>query len=192
MLAPKPRAASPAPVAPPQVNRSTPDRCAGDGSYAQAVDCFRSTSALAFSITEAKGVRAEGEMTRPTIGAEHERFTLHGAGGDDGQWSAEAKAAGVIWTHNGQRATAEPAVADRIWQRTTLYADPQKKEGEAGRAGGELIDAQDCIRYRFTDANNGDVHDVWVSTIDGHIARIKVEAHGAFPSYEMTLTKTGK
>ncbi len=190
--APKPTAAAPVPAPSPKVDRSTPDHCAGDGSYAQAVECFRSTSRLEFSIDEAKGVHAEGEMTRTTMGAEREHFTLRGAGRDDGLWSAEAKAAGVIWTHGGQRTASEPPVAGRIWQRTTLTIDPQKKEGEAQRAGTETVAGEECIRYRFTDANNGDVHDVWVSTHDGHIAQIKVDAHGAFPSYEMTVTKAGK
>ena len=190
--APKPAAAVPATLTPPKVNRSTPDRCAGDGSYSQAVDCFRSTSRLLFSIEEPKGLRAEGEMTRSTIGAERERFTLHGAGKDDGQWSAEAKVTGVLWTHAGRRTPAEPSVADRIWQRTTLYIDAQKKEGEAQRAGNERIAGEECIRYRFTDANSGDLHEVWVSTADGHIVQVKVEAHGAFPSYEMRVTKPGR
>jgi hypothetical protein len=187
--APKPAAAVHPPLTPPKVNRSTPDRCAGDGSYGQAVDCFRSTSRAVFSIVEPKGLRAEGEMTRSTIGAEREQFTLHGAGRDDGEWSAETKATGVIWTHGGKRTPSEPPVADRIWQRTTLYIDPQKKEGEAQRAGNESVGGEECIRYRFTDANNGDLHDVWISTADGHIVRIKVEGHGAFPSYEMRVTK---
>jgi hypothetical protein len=173
-------------------NRSTPDHCAGDGTYAQAVDCYRQTSTLDFTIEEAKGLRAEGGMRRDTPGAERLRFTLKGAGGGDGEWTAEAKSTGVVWTHGGRRETSEPAIADRVWQRTTMYVDPQKKEGEPQRAGNEKAGGQDCIRYHFTDANSGDAHDVWVSTTDGHIVQMNVESHGVFPGYAMKIVKAGK
>ncbi len=131
-------------------------------------------------------------MDRSTIGAERERFTLHGAGTDDGEWTGETKSAGVIWTHRGQRTPGEPAVVDRVWQRTTLYIDPQKKEGAAQKVKEDWLNDVPAIQYRFTDANNGDVHDVWVDKRDGHILQINVEAHGAFPSYEMKVEKMGK
>lgn len=131
-------------------------------------------------------------MDRPTPGAERARFTLRGSGSDDGEWSAESKTAGVIWTRRGQRTTSEPAVVDRIWQRTALYIDPQKKEGEAQKVTEEWAGDVPVIHYRFTDANSGDIHDVWVDKRDGHIMRVKVEAHGAFPSYELKIAKMGK
>jgi hypothetical protein len=172
--------------------RSTPDRCAGDGSYSQAVDCYRQTSRIDFTFEEPTRLQAKGEMSRPRMGAEMLRFRLTGGGADDGEWNAEARAAGVVWSRGGKRVTSAPPIADRLWQLTTLYIDPQKKEGEAQRTGTEPIGGEDCIRYHFTDANNGAGHDVWVSTSDGHIVALKRESRGAFPSYSLTVRKMGK
>jgi hypothetical protein len=172
--------------------RSTPDRCAGDGSYSQAVDCYRQTSRIDFTFEEPTRIRAEGEMSRPTIGAERLRFRLAGSGADDGEWSAEARASGVVWSRDGKRVNSTPPTADRLWQLTTLYIDPQKKEREAQRTGTERIGAEDCIRYHFTDANSSAAQDVWVSTTDGHVVAMKRESRGAFASYSLTVRKMGK
>lgn len=131
-------------------------------------------------------------MTRPTVGAERLRFRRSGSGSDDGEWSAEARASGVVWSRGGKRVASAPAIADRLWQLTTMYIDPQKKEGEAQRAGTERIGGEDCIRYHSTDANSGAGHDVWVSTTDGHIVAMKRESRGAFPAYSLSVRRMGR
>ena len=166
---PSPKAAAPQPTvtfptAAPKV-KSTPQKCGGDGSYAAALDCFRMTRGFDFSVKDSD-VTAAGAMHRPSPGAERLEIRTKNAG----TWTAEAKAAGVVWTHDGKRETNEPAWADRIWQRTTLFLDPQKKEGTPQLAGSDA----DTNHYRFTDANSGTKYDVFVSKRDGAITRVRI------------------
>jgi hypothetical protein len=150
------------PAAPKKPLRSTPQKCAGDGSYDQAVECVRIAAHLAF--TSSFG---DGELTRPTPGAERMTVRAH-----DGAWTAEAKPTGIVWTHDGKHATNVPQPLERLYQRLTLFPDPQKKEGSAKLAAKE----GETNRYEFTDANNGDRYVVWVSTVDGHMAKLQVGA----------------
>ena len=53
----------------------------------------------------------------------------------------------------------------RLQQRVTLAFDPQKKEGAP-----QLVEAG---HYRFTNANTGEIHDVWVSP-DNRITRMTI------------------
>jgi hypothetical protein len=152
------------PFAAPKV-RSTPQKCGGDGSYAAALDCFRMTRGFDFSVKDSD-VTADGAMHRPSPGAERVEIRTKNAG----TWIAEAKAAGVVWTHDGKHEMNEPAWADRIWQRTTMFLDPQKKEGSPRLAGSDA----EANHYQFTDANSGAKYDVWVSRRDGAITRIRI------------------
>ncbi|HEX3579488.1 MAG TPA: hypothetical protein VHY33_13065 [Thermoanaerobaculia bacterium] len=149
------------PPAPPHANRSTPQKCAGDGSYVQAVDCFRMSAGFHFALD---GVR--GEMTRPTPGLERAQFKTGGV-----TWIGEAKHQGVVWSRNGTHDLSPPDVVNRVWQRTTMVLDPQKKEGSPQLAGTETISGESCNHYHFTNANSGEVNDVWVSTRDGRIVK---------------------
>jgi len=79
------------------------------------------------------------------------------------------KATGVVWTHDGKHETNEPAWADRIWQRTTMFLDPQKKEGAPQLAASDA----ETNHYHFTDANSGTQYDVFVSRRDGAITKIR-------------------
>lgn len=137
------------------------------GTYAQAMDWIRSTSGFHFELTES-GVRAEGDMARPRVGAERVRFRADGV-----EWLALAKPTGIEWhRRNGstwQKASA-PVYGQRIYQRVTLAFDPQKKEGEAQLAGGDAA----TNLYRFTNANTGEVHELWVAKRDGAIERMKI------------------
>jgi hypothetical protein len=154
-------AAAPAPVvAAKKTLRSTPQQCAGDGSYEQALECIRMAARLKF--TSSLG---DGEMTRSTIGAEHMTVRAH-----DGTWTAEAKPAGIVWTHDGKHAASVPQPLEHLYQRLTVFPNPQKKEGSAKLAAHEA----ETNRYEFTDANNGDRYVVWVSTTDGRIVKVKV------------------
>lgn len=159
-------ATSTIPATPPVIARkplrSTPQKCAGDGSYEQAVDCIRMAAHLQF--TSSLG---DGEMTRPTLGAE--RMTVRG---HDGAWTAEAKPTGIVWMHDGKHASNPPQLLEHLYERLTFFPDPQKKEGSAKLAGEE----GGSNRYEFTDANNGDRYVVWVSTTDGHIAKLQIGA----------------
>ena len=82
------------PAPPPRAaNKSTPQKCAGDGSYERALDCFRIAAGFTFVITDAHGVLAQGEMTRSTPGMERVWFRASGA-----SWIGEAKPSGVVWS----------------------------------------------------------------------------------------------
>ena len=94
-----------APVAPRAANRSTPQKCAGDGSYEQALDCFRISSGFHFTLD---GVR--GEMTRPTPGMERVQFKA----ADGVTWIGEAKHQGVVWSRNGAHELSPPHVVNRV------------------------------------------------------------------------------
>jgi len=126
-------------------------------SYEEAVIWFRSTPAFRFAITEG-GVRGEGEMRRKTVGAEVVTVKVNGE-----EWRAEAGPKGVTWTRNGAAAET-PEWGNRLYQRVTVAFDPQKVEGTA-----QLVDDH----YRFTNANSGELHEVWVAP-DGHIERMTI------------------
>ena len=143
-------------------NRSTPQKCAGDGSYEQALDCFRMTSGFHFTLPDAKG-----EMTRATPGMERVSFKAS----DGAHWIGEAKKTGVVWSRDGKHELSTPDITNRVWQRTTMVLDPQKKEGTAQLAGVETIGGEPCNHYHFTNANSGEANDVWVSTKDGRIVK---------------------
>ena len=170
---PQKQTSAPAPQHPstPVVTRkpvlSTPQKSAGDGSYDQAVDCFRMAAALRFTV-DAPAFSGEGEMTRPRIGEEHLDLSLR-----DGKWSAAPQPNGLVWTHDGQHATPPPEL-ERLQQRLTLFLDPQKKEGAPQLAGSEPIAGITTNHFRYTDANNGEPYDVWVSMADGHIVQMTV------------------
>jgi hypothetical protein len=144
------------------VNRSTPEKCAGDGSYEQALDCFRISSGFHFALDSVRG-----QMTRATPGLERVQFK-----GIDGiTWIGEAKHQGVVWSRNGTHDASPPGVVNHVWQRTTMILDPQKKEGSAQLAGTETISGEPSNHYHFTNANSGEANDVWVSTRDGRIVK---------------------
>jgi hypothetical protein len=167
--APAPRSATPIPAMPPAAprtsNRSTPQKCAGDGSYEQALDCFSMSSGFRFSLD---GVR--GQMTRPTPGLERVEFKNT----DGVTWIGEARHQGVVWSRNGAHELSPPDVANRVWQRTMMVLDPQKKEGSPQLAGTETLSGEPAKHFHFTNANNGEANDVWVSTRDGRLMKWKM------------------
>ncbi len=137
---------------------STPAKCAGDGSYEQAVECFRMSSGFRFRVAS-PAITASGTLQRPRIG--EERVTI-------GEWSAQARAGGIAWTRSGKAATPAPEL-ERLYQRLTLWLDPQKKEG-----GPQLVDAKGSTNhYHFTDANSGETYDVVVAKDDGRIVELR-------------------
>lgn len=137
---------------------STPAKCAGDGSYEQAVECFRMSSGFRFRVTSPT-INAAGTLQRPRLG--EERVTI-------GEWTAEAKRGGIVWARGGKPATPAPEL-ERLYQRLTIYLDPQKKEGAP-----QLVDAKgNANRYHFTDANNGEIYDVVVAKDDGRITDLR-------------------
>jgi hypothetical protein len=133
---------------------STPAKCAGDGSYEQAVECFRMSSGFRFRVV-APSLVAGGALVRPRIG--EERVTI-------GQWTAEAKPGGIVWTRGGQPAKPTPEL-ERLYQRLTLWLDPQKTEGAPKLADSDAK----TNHYHFTDANSGEAYDVVVAKDDGRI-----------------------
>jgi hypothetical protein len=160
---PKPTVSVPAsaPVVPRMANRSTPQKCAGDGSYEQAIDCFRMSAGFHFTLD---GVR--GEMSRPMLGMERVQFKKDGV-----TWIGEAKHQGVVWSRNGAHELSPPDVVNHVWQRTTMVLDPQKKEGSPQLAGTETMAGEPSNHYHFTNANSGDANDIWISTRDGRIVK---------------------
>lgn len=145
----------------------TPPAPTADGSYDEALLWFRSTKGFRFAIDES-GVHAEGEVTRKTIGSESVTFTVNGE-----QWRAAAGEQGVTWERRSGStwtSAAMPAWGNRLYQRVTVAFDPQKREGSAQLAGSEGT----ANHYRFTNANTGEVHEVWVSKAGNHIERMKI------------------
>lgn len=140
---------------------STPAKCAGDGSYEQAVDCFRMSSGFRFRVTS-PAITARGALQRPRIG--QERVTV-------GDWTAEASPGGIVWTRGGKPA-APPPELERLYQRLTLYLDPQKKEGSPQLVD-DVDEKGDTNHYHFTDANSGEAYDVFVAKSDGRIVRLR-------------------
>lgn len=136
-------------------------------TYGGALDWLRSAPAFSFVLKEA-GIEAEGEMRRERIGAERVQFK---AGGEE--WRAASSPQGVTWEKRsgaGWSPVAAPPFGNRVYQRVTLAFDPQKKEGEA-----QLVGSDDAARhYRFTNANSGELHDVWVSRTTGHLERMTI------------------
>jgi hypothetical protein len=93
------------------------------------------------------------------------------AGGSE--WLAEASARGVTWKRRDGGAWTSvdaPEFGSRIYQRVTVAFDPQKKEGVPLLASQE----GDTNLYRFTDANTGEVHELWVAKADARVERIKI------------------
>lgn len=152
------------PAVPRVAAKSTPQKCAGDGSYEQAVDCYRISSGFHFTLD-----RVKGEMNRPTQGME----SVHFKAPDGVAWTGEAKHQGVVWSRNGTHDMSPPDLTNDVWQRTTMVLDPQKKEGSPQLAGVESIAGESSNHYHFTNANSGEVNDVWVSTRDGRIVKWK-------------------
>lgn len=142
-------------------------RAAGTSTYDDAVIWFRSTPGFHFVIEEG-GVRAEGDMTRERAGAESMHVIVNGE-----RWSASTGAQGVSWQRDGNAAAA-PEWGNRLWQRVTVAFNPQKQEGQA-----QLVEPG---HYRFTDANSGQVHDVWTNDA-GQITRMTIGS-----GFSMTLT----
>ena len=150
-------AATPAP-APAPAQRAT---------YEDAMNWFRTTPGFHFVAQEGT-VRAEGDVERERVGAERVRMTIGGEA-----WAAESGARGVVWSRNGKEAPA-PENGNRLFQRVTVAFDPQKTERQA-----QLVEPN---HFRFTDANSGAVHDVWV-TDEGRIAKMTIGE-----TFSMTLS----
>jgi hypothetical protein len=149
-----------APVAPVAVAKAA-------GSYDEAMLWLQSAPAFHFVVDEG-GVHAEGELARRTVGAQSVQFRANGE-----EWRATSGARGVTWERRKGAAWATasaPAYGNRLYQRVTLAFDPQKKEGAAQLVGTEGSSSH----YRFTNANTGEVHDVWVRTADNHVERIRI------------------
>jgi hypothetical protein len=105
---------------------------------------------------------AHGVLQRPRIG--QERVTI-------GEWTADTKPGGIVWTRGGKPATPSPEL-ERLYQRLTLYFDPQKKEGTP-----QLVEEKGSANhYHFTDANSGEAYDVFVAKEDGRIVRLRAGA----------------
>ena len=150
------------------------------GSYDEAVLWLRSAPAFHFVLDEGN-VHAEGDLTRHTVGSEIVRIRVSGE-----EWRATSGASGVAWEQrkgSAWNAASAPPYGNRVYQRVTLAFDPQKKEGSA-----QLVATEGTTNhYRFTNANTGEVHDVWVNAADNHVERMKIGE-----SFEMKVALRGK
>ncbi|HET7433541.1 MAG TPA: hypothetical protein VFN10_02380 [Thermoanaerobaculia bacterium] len=141
-------------------------------SYQKSIDWLRTTRGFHFVI-DVDDIHGEGDLFRTAIGAERIRVTMK-----EGTWIAAAKPEGVVWfrEERGTRArTATPDGGDRLWQRVTIAFDPQKKEGAPLFEDGH---------FRFTDANTGNTHQVWVNA-RGQVERITIDGK---PHIQLTIT----
>jgi hypothetical protein len=140
------------PAPPPASPPSAAAKVSPSVGYDEALDWFRTTKGFHFVLEDA-GMRAEGDMVRPAMGTERVRMTIDGA-----EWLAAAGRQGVTWYRregSAWKPAAEPENGGRLYQRVTVAFDPQKREGSAQHAGGDL--------YRFTNANSGELHTVRVT-----------------------------
>lgn len=156
---------------------------AHSATYDAGMEWFRTTRGFAFHLAEGK-TRVEGSMVRPTPGAERVLFRQ----GSD-EWVAASKRAGVVWYRKQGSQWAHstpPAGFDRLFQRVTLYFDPQKREGIRSFVAMEKVGDEAAAHYTFTNANTGDVHDVWVSRADNRIAKMTISG-----TSDVTLTTQG-
>jgi hypothetical protein len=159
----QPTATTAAPPAP----SATTAAPSGGGSYAEAIVWLQTAPKFHFVLDEG-GVHAEGDLTRKTVGAESLQLRVNGE-----EWRAGAGPKGVTWEQRKGRAwtaAAAPAFGNQIYQRITLAFDPQKKEGSA-----QFVATEDgANHYRFTNANTGEIHHVWVSNTDNHVSRMTI------------------
>ena len=155
-------------TAPPPVTTTTSVPELQKGTYDEALLWFRSTNGFRFVLDD-QGVHAEGTVTRPTVGAEKVQLTANGA-----EWLAETTVQGVTWKKRegsgAWKSVDAPEFGARIFQRVTVPFDPQKKEGVP------LLASQEGATnlYRFTNANTGEVHELWVRKSDGAVERLKI------------------
>jgi len=105
----------------------------------------------------------DGSLVRPRQGQEQVKFHVT-RGADRGDWTAEVKPIGVVWTKDGKHASDVPQSLQSLYQRLTIFPDPQKKEGSAQRNG----DA-----YEFTNANGGERYVIKVDG-GGNITEMKI------------------
>ena len=118
-------------------------------SYAEVVNRFRIAPRFRFTFND-----GEGSLVRPRQGQEQVKFHVT-RGADRGDWTAEVKPTGVVWTKDGKHASDVPPSLQMLYQRLTIFPDPQKKEGAAQRNENA---------FEFTDANGGDRY---VIKVDG-------------------------
>lgn len=148
-------------------SNTTPAHLPDGGSYEEGLIWLKSAPSFRFVIVE-DNLRAEGTMTRKTVGVEAIEFRARNDG-----WRAQAGPDGVTWLKRigpGWKKVPAPDFGNRLYQRVTLAIDPAKKEGTAQLVARE----ESSNHYRFTDANLGLVHDVWVNTADNHVERIRI------------------
>jgi hypothetical protein len=158
--------------APPPVETKTaaetpPVSAAIPRSYDDAITWFRATPGFHFVVDEG-GVHAEGDMTRERVGAERVTVSVNGE-----EWSAAIGPKGVTWQRGGKESPA-PEWGNRVFQRVTVAFDPEKQEGQA-----QVLEPG---HYRFTDANSGQLHEVWTNA-SGQITRMTIGK-----AFSMTLT----
>lgn len=124
------------------------------GSYEAAVERFRISKRFHFTFNG-----GEGSLERPRQGMERVKVRT---GHDD--WVAEVKPNGVVWTKDGKHELDVPQSLQQLYQRVTIFPDPQKKEGSAQRVGDTFV---------FTNANGGEHYVVKVA--DGNIVELKID-----------------
>ena len=131
-----------------------------------AVNNFRVSRGFHFTFTD-----GDGELRRPRQGMEELRVHV-ARGADRGEWLASVKPTGVVWTKDGGHVADVPQSMQRLFQRLTIFPDPQKKEGAAQRAGDH---------FEFTDANSGERYVVTVKGAEIVEFRIGNERVGITP-----------
>jgi hypothetical protein len=188
---PAPTTMVPAPATPPRLpRRSTPQQCAGDGSYGMAVDCFRAAAGFHFVFVVEKS-KIEGDMSRSRPGLERVRFTNGGS-----EWTGITERSAVTWYRGNAKEASPPPIADQVYQRTTLFLDPQKKEGTPRLVGTKGIGGEECNHYHFTDANNGSAYDAFVSKGDGRLVELSIVTppgmRKVMPPLSMIITRYGE
>ena len=140
--------------APKPVVAPAPAKAPESGSYEAAVERFRISKGFHFTFDG-----GDGSLDRPRQGMERVKVRT----GRD-EWVAEVKPNGVVWSKNGKHEMDVPQSLQQLYQRVTIFPDPQKREGSAQRAGDAFV---------FTNANGGEHYAVKV--VDGNIVELKID-----------------
>ena len=163
------------------------------GSLKQVHDKFVLTSGFRF--THVKEERKAGKWTAVTYAGEAipltgARFTMSGAGPDDGTWLMTSPSYGQFKTYRSVGATwhAQPSpAADAV--RDVLSFGGLPGFGTVQKLAPETVDSRACAHYRVTDAPN--ISDLWVDEAKGQLVRFDLAQPGSNYRYRTIYHQVG-
>jgi hypothetical protein len=147
----------------PATGRYIPPVCVANGSYSQAVECFRIAELVRFRTANGQGtLTRKGGVVRMVFYIATNQIK--------GSWTATAEKDVVVWAFNGVRVDVVPDDIARIFELVARYPGPTRKEGEPILTGRD----EKAITYEFTDEGSGENYVVKVDPASGHLRRLTV------------------